>query len=536
MTTADVFDKEDGTLNEIKNDKTLGSEMANFLDNIKSRCNLNSSIVGNRLNAYYSLEISKNILTICKQFPLWSNVMKQYFMSPYDSATSAPVEGDFSNLKSNILRHEYGPISADRFVVTHIISLDSSMKLAYGEQSHTEKINKEHNMNSSESFNVSNEGLNISSGSNKNQDLKVLNLKDPSDVSDLNNTSNASSSSSVVNNSTFSDDEDIWMGLTNKQTGPLQKPSRQMSLGVENENNNVGLNQSSDSNKEQDLNVLSLNDSSDESDVSNISNSSSSSSVVSYGTLGAEETWKGLINKRTGPLQKPKEKIKRSTKYTEPCTEIDRILNRSRMRSYKKTLILNGNISNQSKFKGKTYIVSQTCPFDSVVVALAVSYTDNQNYKTYINNTQNNLLQFAKNLALYGGTKSLYEERVKLLMMFFDKLEVYPNVFTINGECNVIKIIQCYLKNKPSATQYIDCQECGKTTLNSPTVILPITQDFQSLQSLILDYIKEEKIMCKKCKGFKQSVRTLGPHLFIETDINNIQIKLDEIPTVLCEK
>jgi len=248
-------------------------------------------------------------------------------MSSYDSATSAPVEGDFSNLKSNILRHEYVPISADRFVITHIISLDSSMILAYGEQSHTEKINKDHNMISNESFNVSNNsysvthirsevenetnevGLNISSGSNKNQDLKVLNLKDPSDESDHNNASNASPSSSVVSNGTLSD-EDIWMGLTKKQTKPLQKPSRQMNLGVENENNEVGLNISPDSNKGQDLNVLSLNDSNDECDINNTLNASSSSSVESYGTLGAEETWKGLSNKQTGPLKKPKEKIK----------------------------------------------------------------------------------------------------------------------------------------------------------------------------------------------------------------------------------
>lgn len=60
--------------------------------------------------------------------------------------------------------------------------------------------------------------------------------------------------------------------------------------------------------------------------------------------------------------------------------------------------------------------------------------------------------------------------------------------------------------------------------------------DIKLLQSLVLDYIKEEKTMCRKCNGFKQSIRTFGQHLFIETDINNIQIKLDEIPTVLCGK
>ena len=343
MTTTDISDRDDGTLNEIIIDKILGSEMANFLDDIKCRCNLNSSTVGNRLNAYYSLEISKNILRLCKQFPLWTNVMKQYFMSPYDSATSAPVEGDFSNLKSNILRHEYGTISADRFVITHIKSLDCSMKLAHGEQSHTENMNKDHNMNFSESFNVSNNsyhvthissevenennevGLEISSESKKEQDIKELCLKDSNDESDVNNTSNASSPSSAVSYCTLSDEE-TWKGLTNKRTGPLQKPNRQDSLDVENENNEVGLEISSESKKEQDIKELCLKDSNDESDVNNTSNASSPSSAVSYCTLSDEETWKGLTNKRTGPLQKPNEKRNRSTKYiASNCKSIFRI-------------------------------------------------------------------------------------------------------------------------------------------------------------------------------------------------------------------
>lgn len=84
--------------------------MIEFIEDVKLQYKLNSMIVGDRLNAYYSPEIEKNILRICKQFPLWSNVMKQYFKSPYNTATSTSVEGDFAELKSNILWHEYGLI------------------------------------------------------------------------------------------------------------------------------------------------------------------------------------------------------------------------------------------------------------------------------------------------------------------------------------------------------------------------------------------------------------------------------------------
>lgn len=73
-----------------------------FLENIKSKITLNISLQGDRLNGYYLPAFNKNLLRICKQFPLWSNVMIHIFKSPYYTATSASVEGDFSELKNKI--------------------------------------------------------------------------------------------------------------------------------------------------------------------------------------------------------------------------------------------------------------------------------------------------------------------------------------------------------------------------------------------------------------------------------------------------
>jgi len=54
--------------------------------------------------------------------------MKTHFNSPYDTATSASVEGDFKELKCIILRKRK-PIFADRFVVHHLNSIDSNTKI-----------------------------------------------------------------------------------------------------------------------------------------------------------------------------------------------------------------------------------------------------------------------------------------------------------------------------------------------------------------------------------------------------------------------
>lgn len=60
--------------------------------------------------------------------------MSPVFKSPYDCATSAAVEGDFSLLKNNILKQNTTTMTVDRFVVTHIKSIESSMKIARSSQ------------------------------------------------------------------------------------------------------------------------------------------------------------------------------------------------------------------------------------------------------------------------------------------------------------------------------------------------------------------------------------------------------------------
>lgn len=143
-------------------------------------------------------------------------------------------------------------------------------------------------------------------------------------------------------------------------------------------------------------------------------------------------------------------------------------------------------------------------------------------------------------MALNGDTKGIYQERVKLLKKYFKELQLYPKVININGECNVSKIIQSYLKNNPSTVEHMNCKECGITTRSSPTIILPTTISlpdyFQLLQINIINYQKMKTKICGNCKGIKETKFILGQHLFIETDINNLSVKLDEIPKTLNKK
>lgn len=264
--------------------------------------------------------------------------------------------------------------------------------------------------------------------------------------------------------------------------------------------------------------------------------SSINNSICSYDTLNEQETWKGLKNEPMGPLVS-NNKIKRQTKYTNPCPEIDRILNRSRMRSHKNTLIFNGNIAPQCKLKSVTYIVSNTCAFDSVVVAMAVAYNDNYHYKIFIDQTNNKLLNFSRDLAKYGATKSLYKKRVELLQLHFDKNEIYNKVYTINGECNITKIIYGYLKDAPSAIEVISCNECNyEKTRNSASIILKLKNNLNALEENMRNYTSPKYSSCKNCKGTRKSSLTLQPHIFIETDFVESPTKFWDIPQILDEK
>lgn len=246
----------------------------------------------------------------------------------------------------------------------------------------------------------------------------------------------------------------------------------------------------------------------------------------------------GLKNEPYGPFVQIKSKKIRPTKYSVPCEEIDRILNSSKMRSSKKTLLLNGNISTQCKIKANIYVVSNTCAFDSIAVAIAVTYNDYDIYKHFIDRTKNSFLLFSKDIAVKGPSKLIYNKRVELLELHFEKSALCPKVQTINAECNVTKVIESYFKDEPSATEHVTCNKCGENTRSSPTIILP-AQDFPSTEHLeqqLKDYTKIRHLSCSICGGIKTSKRILNNHLFIETDFFLTSTQLQYIPKTINKK
>ncbi|CAI6375707.1 unnamed protein product [Macrosiphum euphorbiae] len=189
-------------------------------------------------------------------------------------------------------------------------------------------------------------------------------------------------------------------------------------------------------------------------------------------------------------------------------------------------------ISAKSKSMFIVYMVTNTCAFD----AIALAYNDKNSYKRYINDCENLFLQFSKDLAIQELNKIIYRRRVDLLLMHFNKSEIYLKVQTINSECNATKIIQSYLKDEPSATECISCNKCGYITRPSPTIILPSNSDIKQLQTLLNVYTENRNSKCSTCGDIEISSRVLGEHIFIKTDFFTTPIQLQHIPKKLNTK
>lgn len=107
------------------------SYIVQFLNNIHD-ASLNMALekqqgINIKINAYYLLNFGKQLFKLCSTFPVWSNVMVNMYCCPNITASSAPVESDFNNLKNRILKNESKPMKVDRLDMFNYI--DRKVKL-----------------------------------------------------------------------------------------------------------------------------------------------------------------------------------------------------------------------------------------------------------------------------------------------------------------------------------------------------------------------------------------------------------------------
>jgi len=105
----------------------------------------------------------------------------------------------------------------------------------------------------------------------------------------------------------------------------------------------------------------------------------------------------------------------------QPTPEIERVLCDRNIRSKHESLLLNGNLKTPLRMNKKRYLISNTCPFDSVAFIITIAYTDSNIYKEFIEKQRNTVLRFCKNLASGVPRLDIYKERINILKELLQK-------------------------------------------------------------------------------------------------------------------
>lgn len=234
----------------------------------------------------------------------------------------------------------------------------------------------------------------------------------------------------------------------------------------------------------------------------NINSDKSDINLMITDELMARENWR---NKAEKPIEIKKEKTnaKRFSKYTSPCPDIRCVLNTSGLRSTSLSVIMNGNLLPAVKVNNKKkMLIFNTCAFDSLLVAISVSYIDNKNYMLYIDDIKlNQFIKLCKDVALHGSTSVSYEQRGHLLVEsdFFKISQVEYGTSMLDANVNINALCNKLLSGIPSSIQTLICFLCNLNTVfyNSTIILNELSTNNGSLKEIntyLNRYIEKQEL------------------------------------------
>ena len=101
-----------------------------WLNDLKLQAEEGKDIVHTRVNAYRLPQFYKNLCRLASEFVLWTAVMTNHFNSKCIRTKSCYVEGDFGELKNNILDGMHRRLRPDKFFIIHFGALKGQSLIA----------------------------------------------------------------------------------------------------------------------------------------------------------------------------------------------------------------------------------------------------------------------------------------------------------------------------------------------------------------------------------------------------------------------
>lgn len=128
--------------------------------------------------------------------------------------------------------------------------------------------------------------------------------------------------------------------------------------------------------------------------------------------------------------------------------------------------LLNGNKQvNPYIVLDEKVILQNTCPFDSLIQALCVSYCDSDLSRNEIELVlSENMVQFIKLFLSVGSKYKVYKKRAELIYNeeFFERSALINNTVVINCENNIINMLHNF-KMFVSGKEVTFCSSCGQS-------------------------------------------------------------------------
>lgn len=212
-------------------------------------------------------------------------------------------------------------------------------------------------------------------------------------------------------------------------------------------------------------------------------------------------------------------------------------------------LIQNGN---KSKFKSiilddGSYVLSNTCAFDSVIQILAVAYCDSVEYKSYVDEKKNvnELWHLVSTVLRDGLTVQTYRKRAKILKQFYPVEPMFNGVGYLSVEQAVDNLLIKLLGDDESVEIVRRCSSCGYEHKEKNQCITVCVQE-KYLTNRLLDNLLTTEINhlydttnCKSCSRDMIANPQFGKHIFFNMiNLNNtidspftvMSLRLNHIP------
>lgn len=177
---------------------------------------------------------------------------------------------------------------------------------------------------------------------------------------------------------------------------------------------------------------------------------------------------------------KRKSANKRKSTYLENCPGLKNTSRKKFNSKQKIDTIKNGSfmgsVTITTGSKSKKYQIYNTCPFDTIIQCLSVSYIDSYSYSKYMNASKNQLYQFAIALVQKGATSKMYKKRIELLtpVVKINISSCLCGTIILDARYHVNTLMEYLLMNEPSIFEYYTCKNNQCVQIIKPRVFYPL--------------------------------------------------------------